>query len=79
MTYQLFRPSPLYCLNYKTITIRPHVYSSDQFVSKNTPDAYAYQTIPNLDLTNKNSVQFSVKACNDAHITLQPTITGLTR
>jgi len=52
--------------------------NSNQVTSKNTPNAYAYQTIPNLDLTNKNYVRFSVKACNDAHITLQPTITGIT-
>ena len=42
-----------------------------------TPDEYKYQ--PVLDLAGVSTVTFTVRACNDAHITLQPTVGTITR
>jgi hypothetical protein len=39
-------------------------------VDVNTGDDYNYQTVPNLDLSSRNKVEFSVMAKNDAHVML---------
>lgn len=44
-----------------------------------TENKYEYQPVNNLNLQGVDSITFTIKACNDAHISLQPAVGNVTK
>jgi hypothetical protein len=48
----------------------PQLTSVPDSVTINTPVTFGYQTVPNLDLSGRSRVEFSVQEATDAHVML---------
>lgn len=58
---------------------KPAVFCFVDIVTIDTTDGYDYETVTIGAIAIAGEFKFKVKACNDAHITLQPTSSSITR